>query len=252
MVAPQGRSRSGAPPGAPAPPVGSTAPVPAGEPTEPPAERPPLPAVESLTPESDFTPFMSPEVDGGVRRQALKTLFSDPRYNVMDMMDVYVDDYSKPDPIPESWMGKLEQLSRLGDRAGRDREEAERQRALAQEVAEAGQEQAAAAGTEAGNRGEAPAALAGVSPVSPESPAGLGPAESSDRNEVTIPPNSVGGIRLLSAIPAPARCCTLTQASSKYQEGEFAAFQAATLSLRLTTIERSSGEVTRRASNSSP
>jgi hypothetical protein len=152
--------------------------------------------VESLTPESDFTPFMSPEVDGGVRRQALKTLFSDPRYNVMDMMDVYVDDYSKPDPIPESWMGKLEQLSRLGDRAGRDREEAERQRASAQEVAEAGQQEAAAtatgAGSAAGNRGEAPAALTGVGPVSPESPAGNGSAGSGDRTEATIPPKTVG------------------------------------------------------------
>lgn len=97
-----------------------------------PEERPPLPAVESLTPESDFAPFMAPEVDGDLRRQALKTLFSDPRYNVMDMMDVYVDDYSLPDPLPESWLGKLEQLSRLGDRAGRDREEAERSKAMAE------------------------------------------------------------------------------------------------------------------------
>jgi hypothetical protein len=96
-----------------------------------PAEPAPLPPVDSLTPESDFTPFMAPEVDGDLRRKALKTLFSDPQFNVMDMMDVYVDDYSKPDPIPESWMEKLEQLSRLGDRAGRDREEAERKQALA-------------------------------------------------------------------------------------------------------------------------
>jgi hypothetical protein len=47
----------------------------------------------------------------------------------MDMMDVYVDDYSKPDPLPESWLGKLEQMSRLGDRAGRDREEEARRKA---------------------------------------------------------------------------------------------------------------------------
>lgn len=92
----------------------------------------PLPPVESLTPQSDFAPFMAPEVDGDLRRKALKTLFSDPHFNVMDMMDVYVDDYSKPDPLPDSWLDKLEQVSRLGDRAGRDREEAERRRALAQ------------------------------------------------------------------------------------------------------------------------
>jgi len=109
-----------------APAVDETAPVSA------PAEPAPLPSVESLTPESDFTPFMNPEVDGETRSKALKALFTDPHFNTMDMMDVYVDDYSKPDPIPASWMDKLEQLSHLGDRGGRDREEAERRRALAE------------------------------------------------------------------------------------------------------------------------
>ena len=35
-----------------------------------------------------------------VRRAALKKLFSDPRFNVMDGLDVYIDDYSKTEPIP--------------------------------------------------------------------------------------------------------------------------------------------------------
>ncbi len=73
------------------------------------------PPVESLTPESDFTPFMAREVDEGVKRQALKTLFSDPRFNIMDGLDVYIDDYSKPDPLPEGWLEKLNQVARLGD-----------------------------------------------------------------------------------------------------------------------------------------
>ena len=104
-----------------------------------PVERPPLPPVESLTQDSDFAPFMHAEVDGDVRRQALKTLFSDPRFNTMDMLDVYVDDYSKPDPLPDSWLAKLQQVARLGDRAGRDREEAERRRNSAQiEATDAG------------------------------------------------------------------------------------------------------------------
>ena len=30
----------------------------------------------------------------------MKKLFADPHYNVMDGLDVYIDDYSKPDPIP--------------------------------------------------------------------------------------------------------------------------------------------------------
>ena len=93
---------------------------------------------------------MAPEVDGDTRRKALKTLFTDPHFNTMDMMDVYVDDYSKPDPLPDSWLEKLEQVSRLGDRAGRDREEAERRKALAEaEAARAASPEAAAAPGEA-------------------------------------------------------------------------------------------------------
>lgn len=80
------------------------------------AEAPPkpLPPVESLTSESDFTPFMQPEVDAGVKRQALKQLFKDPQFNVMDGLDTYIDDYSKPDPLPEGWLEKLNMVKRLG------------------------------------------------------------------------------------------------------------------------------------------
>lgn len=106
-----------------------------------PAEPAPLPPIESLTPESDFSPFMGKDVDPGTRSKALRTLFADPHFNAMDMMDVYVDDYSKPDPLPPGWLEKLEQVSHLGDKAGRDREEAQRRRAL--EEAQAQEEQVA-------------------------------------------------------------------------------------------------------------
>jgi len=133
--------------------------APAGA-TPAPAEPAPLPPVESLTPESDFAPFMKPEVDGDTRSKALKALFADPHFNTMDMMDVYVDDYSKPDPLPAGWLEKLEQLSHLGDRAGRDREEAER-RAAAEAAARAGEPEAERAVAE----GADPA------PAGPEAPA---------------------------------------------------------------------------------
>ena len=74
----------------------------------------PLPSVESLTPESDFTPFMKAEVDPGLKRQAFKKLIEDPRFNVMDGLDVYIDDYSKPDPLPEGWLEKMNQVKHLG------------------------------------------------------------------------------------------------------------------------------------------
>ena len=98
-----------------APPPAVASPVPANG--DPPKEEEPLPPVESLTPESDFTPFMREDVDPGLRRQALRTLFRDPRFNVMDGLDVYIDDFSKPDPIPPEWLGQLRQMAHLGDYA---------------------------------------------------------------------------------------------------------------------------------------
>ena len=74
----------------------------------------PLPPVESLTPESDFAPFMRGDTDPQLRATALKKLFDDPRFNVMDGLDVYIDDYSKPDPLPEGWLEKMNQVARLG------------------------------------------------------------------------------------------------------------------------------------------
>lgn len=96
-----------------------------------PDDPPALPPVESLTPESDFSPFMGERVDPETRRQALKTLFKDPRFNVMDGLDVYIDDYSKPDPIPPEWLDQLTQMAGLGDVAGREKAEREAREAAA-------------------------------------------------------------------------------------------------------------------------
>ena len=93
-----------------------------------------LPPVESLTPNSDFAAFMRPQVDDLLKRRALKTLFQDPRFNVMDGLDVYIDDYSKPDPLPEGWLEKMNQVARLG--APREVEEEAGAKAGAQPVAE--------------------------------------------------------------------------------------------------------------------
>ena len=105
----------------------------------------PLPPVESLTTESDFSPFMRPGVDPATKQAALKTLFSDPRFNVMDGLDVYIDDYSKPDPIPAEWMGRLSQLARLGDfhaKQAETAEDAEKDAAAPQIVEKPEQQQA--------------------------------------------------------------------------------------------------------------
>ena len=110
-------ARKGAPEKEESPEPAPVAAIPAGLAPDSPVEAsdPPLPPVESLTPESDFTPFMRPGVDPMLRQQAMRTLMRDPRFNVMDGLDVYIDDFSKPDPIPPDWLGKLNQMARLGD-----------------------------------------------------------------------------------------------------------------------------------------
>ncbi len=64
-----------------------------------PVAEPALPPPESLTFDSDFTPFMRPGVDANVRQSAVRKLLRDPRFNVMDGLDVYIDDYSIESPI---------------------------------------------------------------------------------------------------------------------------------------------------------
>jgi len=69
---------------------------------------PQLPPLDSLTFESDFKAFMHAKVEEGVKRAALKKLFSDPRFNVMDGLDTYIDDYTKAEPISEELLAQLE------------------------------------------------------------------------------------------------------------------------------------------------
>jgi len=89
---------------------------------EPPAAPEALPPLESLTPHSDFSPFMREGVDSAVKGQALKTLFSDPALYPMDGLDVYIDDYSKADPLPEGWLEKLNQYAALDSHSQPERE----------------------------------------------------------------------------------------------------------------------------------
>lgn len=64
--------------------------------------------VAALSNESDFSRFMAKDVDESVRRSAMKKLFSNPHFNVMDGLDIYIDDYGKADPLPP---GMLESLT---------------------------------------------------------------------------------------------------------------------------------------------
>jgi hypothetical protein len=62
----------------------------------------------------DFSSFMKPDVDPTVRQAALKKMFTDPHFNVMDGLDIYIDDYSKPDPLPPGMLERMVQSDMLG------------------------------------------------------------------------------------------------------------------------------------------
>jgi hypothetical protein len=111
----------GPPPTAPAPAVVTqpVQPAPASTPdtaaaeTTPPAA-PTLADTAALNAQSDFTPFVARGVEPEVRNAALKKLFADPHFNVMDGLDTYIDDYGRPDPLPASMLKKMAQAHFLG------------------------------------------------------------------------------------------------------------------------------------------
>src|SRR5690606_9850958 len=69
--------------------------------------------VARLTRSSDFSAYVAPGVDEDVKRAAMKKLFSDPRYNVMDGLDVYIDDYTQTTPIPPALLRTMAQAAAL-------------------------------------------------------------------------------------------------------------------------------------------
>jgi Protein of unknown function (DUF3306) len=80
---------------------------------EPTNELKALPDIADLTNDSDYTPFMQSGVDPAKRNAAMRKLFTDPHYNVMDGLDIYIDDYGKPDPIPPEMLRNLMQSKML-------------------------------------------------------------------------------------------------------------------------------------------
>lgn len=91
-------------------------PAAAAPPDAPPVAEP-LPTmadVALLTRESDYARFVAGDVDVGVKRAAMKKLFADPHFNVMDGLDTYIDDYGQPDPIPLAMLRQMNQSKFLG------------------------------------------------------------------------------------------------------------------------------------------
>ena len=82
------------------------------------AEAPPPPTLDDVAQLAadapDFSRFVARGVQPEVKNAALKKLFSDPHFNVMDGLDIYIDDYGKPDPLPASMLRQMVQSRFLG------------------------------------------------------------------------------------------------------------------------------------------
>lgn len=81
-------------------------------------QQPPPPTIEDVekidVKAPDFSAFMRPDVDPAVQQAALKKMFSDPHFNVMDGLDIYIDDYTKSEPIPLDMLKRMRQSELLG------------------------------------------------------------------------------------------------------------------------------------------
>ncbi len=68
----------------------------------------------ALHAKSDFVPFMARGVSPEVRNAAMKQLFADPHYNVMDGLDIYIDDYTKTVPLPTAVIRRMAAAQFMG------------------------------------------------------------------------------------------------------------------------------------------
>jgi hypothetical protein len=123
----------------------------------------PLPTLDDvarLTRDSDFSPFLSKDVDQNVRRAAMKKLFADPHFNAMDGLDIYIDDYTKPSPLTPAMLAALQHSQSMFEaianeaRAREEREKAKEHAMESQPVQANALPEEAPHGNAAQHRGE--------------------------------------------------------------------------------------------------
>jgi hypothetical protein len=66
----------------------------------------------------------------------MKKMFSDPHFNIMDGLDIYIDDYSKPDPIPLEMLKRMVQSDMLNIFRKDSDEESETTKVVASDLPE--------------------------------------------------------------------------------------------------------------------
>jgi hypothetical protein len=98
------------------PPLAQTTPHPPVVPAPGAEDECTLPTIEDvarLDADSDFSAFVTNGVDKAVQRLAMKKLFSDPHFHAMDGLDIYIDDYNKPDPMSAAMLASLKHAKNL-------------------------------------------------------------------------------------------------------------------------------------------
>lgn len=68
---------------------------------------PTLDEVAALPTGAEVGRFVAPGVARQVKNAALKKLFADPHFNVMDGLDVYIEDFGRPDPLPAAMLQSM-------------------------------------------------------------------------------------------------------------------------------------------------
>ena len=161
--------------------VAAATPVEAQAPPPGPAPAVTMDDVAVLTHASDYSRFVAPGVERGVSNAAMKKLFSDPHFNVMDGLDIYIGDYSQPDPIPPDMLRKMAQSKFLGLFDDEESDEQKEAVAAAQPVSPAAPLPA-----------PSPAALPGIAAAAPG--AADNPAYD-DHTDMQLQPNDAAGRR---------------------------------------------------------
>ena len=179
-LAPSGAAR---PIDGPAQPLVHSSAAPAVPASTPQRQAPTLEDVARLTPQSDYSAFVAGGVDPAVRRLALKKLFADPNFAVMDGLDIYIADYTKVSPPSDAMLASLRHapglLTRLlgkNDESGQAAQLATHPDSAPAAPDSVPSQYSAAPGTTAHNPGDL-ALDDGVVPMAPASmPQGPGPS----------------------------------------------------------------------------
>ena len=177
------------------------------------AEYAELPPMSAISLAEDFTPFMQAKVPQALKRQALKALFKEPHFNVMDGLDIYIDDYTVFEPIsPEvmatlsSWktiMNPPQQVVTDGGYAV-DVESEEGRAVLA---ARAELDQASAAPQPPGGGVEVPSPTARQSAEGEGHDVPMQTSQTSDELSLDMPDESPSTVPMTALSPTPAHTC---------------------------------------------